>query len=471
MPGPNEPEYFPELRFGTLQKHAQDWATFLKKNFDLPPLQNITLYNTPPFPFPFPERKYLILFEFPSLRKSDQTQRELFSMLRTYMHNPAYRPAMFRNFQEVYKEGKGPDGHAVDEWRFGDPLREWYFSYGMRIDLKPEPWLDSLDRVHCWILYTRALHEASKMSQEFRTVRGTYLYERWQISDIEFILFVIGECLRGNLRIYDAFDCEVSRKEIEGLWSPIEKSRNQIALYKNSREKALKVNVLELMIERAATWNEILPREEENYARLMTDFLDRLKKWRYAQEDIEALETKYPNLIPVEQKGDAYLSASRSMPETIDAAEKTSPDRSKIWASGHELVKRYRIRPSFKILHFVIDKKICPFDAKNLSPVLPPGAVGQLDDIRADIAFFEERNKVLEADRLKKRLADECIKQWELFASHCQRHEHSFRECGWLNDELNKQAIESLLEAIYDEAEIETSDFHQERVLESGTKQ
>ncbi len=170
MPEPNNPDYFPELRFGTLQKNAQDWATFLKINFDIPSLKNITLYNTPPFPFPFHKRKYLIFFEFPYVQpdeyyylwyhcrflgEADHAERQLFFILRTYMHNPAWRPAMFRNFQEVYKEGKGPGEDALEDWRFGDPLKEWYFSFGMRIDLTPEPWLDSLDKDHCWILYER----------------------------------------------------------------------------------------------------------------------------------------------------------------------------------------------------------------------------------------------------------------------------------------------------------------------------
>jgi hypothetical protein len=431
MSEPNNPEYFPGLRFGTLQKHAQDWATFLKNNFDLPPLKNITLYNTPPFPFPFPERNYLILFEFPSLGESDQTERKFFSMLRTYMHNTAYRPAMFRNFHEVYREA--PE----------DPFKEWYFSYGLRIELEPEPWLYSLDREHCWTLYARAFTE---------TVRGSYLHERWQISDTEFISFVVDECLRGNLRIYDAFDREVSSKEIEELWKPIEKSRNLITLYKDSREKAISgAFVLELKIERAASWNETLQKEEEYCARLMTECLNRLRAWRYPIEDVRALESKYLNLTSGRVE-EPFGTVTPATPEN------TASER-KIWLSGHELVERYRISPSFEILDFVIEHELCPFDAKNLSPVLPPGTSGRLAEIRADIARLEtkveqlqpERNSALENEirRLKERRANECIEQWKLFASQWQRHENSLRECEGLNDELNTDAIDRLLNAVY----------------------
>ena len=138
------------------------------------------------------------------------------------------------------------------------------------------------------------------------------------------------------------------------------------------------------------------------------------------------------------------------------------------WLSGRELVDLYQIRPHWKILDFVIYNEICPIDTYNQSPALPRFAKGRLSETRADIAALNDELRRREAKqnisvdelqsisalknkikRFEKNLYAKCIQEWKLFASHCQCHEVSLRECEWLDDDLNADAINSLLKAVY----------------------
>jgi hypothetical protein len=138
----NDPDLFSDLILATLRGHADGWVTFLK-NFPLPTLKSIYLYPTPPHPFPFPDKQFLVLFDFELIENPTDEQKDAFHQFRQYLVNPAYQPAMIRHLNKVYKSPP-VDGYLT---------KEWHFSLGLRVDLKPEPWLVGLSIEYCWVLY------------------------------------------------------------------------------------------------------------------------------------------------------------------------------------------------------------------------------------------------------------------------------------------------------------------------------
>ena len=46
---------------------------------------------------------------------------------------------------------------------------------------------------------------------------GTDLWERWKTVDIRFMIFLLGECLRGTLRVWDEFSLPVTEADVEEI--------------------------------------------------------------------------------------------------------------------------------------------------------------------------------------------------------------------------------------------------------------
>jgi len=160
MSHPKNDDFFPNLRFTTLQKYAKAWVN-LTKEMGFPehgfPLKHIRLFDATPIvgnqsyqrrkddkenpitDFEYFRKRYIVTFEFPDFENSQDMPQDnnAFEFARkTLEFNLKFpEPTLWRNssFREVYKEK--PD----DNW-----LSEWVFQVGVPKDV---------DEEFCWVLY------------------------------------------------------------------------------------------------------------------------------------------------------------------------------------------------------------------------------------------------------------------------------------------------------------------------------
>jgi hypothetical protein len=162
----NDPDLFPDLHCVNLKKHASKWAISAEsidvchivdatakklhgraQRIELPLLRKISLHQAIASGYPFPGRRYLILFSF-DLEAVTTDQRKALHAFRNLLSNPYQQPIgklhpIFMHLEECYKSSP-KDGFL---------RRDWYFTLGVRVDLKPEPWAGSLSANQFWTLF------------------------------------------------------------------------------------------------------------------------------------------------------------------------------------------------------------------------------------------------------------------------------------------------------------------------------
>ncbi len=117
--------------------------------------------------------------------------------------------------------------------------------------------------------------EGRVISHKLRTIPGSDLFESFKISPEAFIHLLAGECLRGDLQIFDPFDCEVTKEDFMPLFEELEKTG--------------------AILKFAVTEGEAKPWRGKN-DRVTTLALEQFKEWRYLEDDFKNLAKRYPNL-------------------------------------------------------------------------------------------------------------------------------------------------------------------------------